>query len=109
MLTEQEARDVKRRHSAELLSKPGVSGVGVEKDEDGNFVIAVHLDATTPGSGAVAENIEGFPVKFVAVARSVRSLRTQVYHTSSLKFITLNLHVAGFLRISFGILDGFQA
>ena len=26
MLTEQEARDVKRRHSAELLSKPGVSG-----------------------------------------------------------------------------------
>jgi hypothetical protein len=56
MLTEQEAHDAKRRHSAELLSKPGVSGVGVEKDEDGKFVIAVHLDA----------DIEGFPVKFVS-------------------------------------------
>jgi hypothetical protein len=66
MLTEQEARDVKRRHSAELLSQPGVSGVGVEKDEDGKFVIAVHLDADHPGAQEqLPKNIEGFPVKFV--------------------------------------------
>jgi hypothetical protein len=66
MLTEQEAHEVKRRHSTELLSKPGVSGVGVEKDEDGNFVIAIHLDADHPGAQEqLPKDIEGFPVKFV--------------------------------------------
>jgi hypothetical protein len=61
MLTEQEAHDVKRRHSAELLSKPGVSGVGVEKDEDGNFVIAIHLDADHPGLRSSCRKTSGFP------------------------------------------------
>ena len=66
MLTEQEAREVKRRHSTELLSKPGVSGVGVETDEEGKFVIAVHLDADYPGvQDQLPKDIEGFPVKFV--------------------------------------------
>jgi hypothetical protein len=66
MLTEQQAQDVKRRHSTDLLSRPGVSGVGVEKDEDGKFVIAVHLDADHPGvQEQLPKDIEGFPVKFV--------------------------------------------
>jgi len=66
MLTEQEAHEVKRRHSAELLSKPGVSGVGVEKDEDGNFVIVVHVDGDHPGvQEQLPKDIDGFHVKFV--------------------------------------------
>ena len=66
MLTEQEAHDVKRRHSTELQSKPGVSGVGVEKDEDGQFVLVVYLDTDEPAvQKQLPKDIEGFPVKFV--------------------------------------------
>ena len=42
MATEQEIREVKRRHSPQLLSVSGVSGVGIEKDDAGEFVLAVH-------------------------------------------------------------------
>jgi hypothetical protein len=66
MLTEQQARDVKQRHSQELLSKPGVSGVGVEKDESGEFVITVYLDSDDPGiQKQLPQDLEGVPVKFV--------------------------------------------
>jgi hypothetical protein len=66
MLTEQEAHDVKRRHSTELLSKPGVSGVGVEKDEAGQFVIVVYVDTDHPAvQKHLPKDIEGFRVKFV--------------------------------------------
>jgi hypothetical protein len=64
MFSEQQVREIKRRHSNELLQRPGVCGVGVEKDEDGNFVLAVHLDATQPKAAeAVPDSIEGCPVK----------------------------------------------
>jgi hypothetical protein len=66
MLTEQEAHDVKRRHSTELQSKPGVSGVGVEKDEAGKFVIVVYVDTDDPRvQKQLPKDLEGFPVKFV--------------------------------------------
>jgi hypothetical protein len=66
MLTEQQARDVKQRHSQELLSKPGVSGVGVEKDESGEFVITLYLDSDDPGiQKQLPTDVEGVPVKFV--------------------------------------------
>src|SRR5438552_482175 len=48
MPSEQEARDLKRRHAAHLLGQPGVCGVGVEKDESGGYVVAVHLDSDDP-------------------------------------------------------------
>lgn len=44
--TEEELREVKRRHSMRLLQLPGVSGVGVEKDSAGNYVLVVHVDAS---------------------------------------------------------------
>ncbi len=66
MLTEEEARAVKSRHSADLLAKPGVSGVGVEKDEDGQFVIVLHLDADHPEvQQELPKEIEGCRVKLV--------------------------------------------
>ena len=64
--TEQEIRVVKRRHSARLLSQPGVSGVGIEKDDAGEFVLAVHLDADKPEAGEeLPAELEGVPVKYV--------------------------------------------
>ena len=64
--TEHQIREVKRRHSARLLSQPGVSGVGIEKDEQGEYVLAVHLDAGKPESSKeLPAEIEGVPVKYV--------------------------------------------
>jgi len=64
MPTEEQARAIKRRHSARLLAQPGVCGVGVEQDGQGGFVLAVHLDASLPEAGAqVPESIEGCPVR----------------------------------------------
>ena len=64
--TQQEIRAVKQRHSARLLSQPGVSGVGIEKDDTGEYVLAVHLDADKPEEGKeLPAEIEGVPVKYV--------------------------------------------
>ena len=64
MATEEKIRDVKRRHSLHLLKQPGVCGVGVERDEAGDYVLAVHLD--DPGARAnLPDEIEGHPVKYV--------------------------------------------
>ncbi len=64
--TKQEIRELKHRHSARLLSQPGVSGVGVEKDDEGEYVLAVHLD--NDDSEAVKllpDEIEGCRVKYI--------------------------------------------
>jgi hypothetical protein len=66
MFTEKEAGDIKSRHSTELLSMPGVCGVGVEKNPDVALVIVVYLDADHPGiQNHLPKDIEGLPVKFV--------------------------------------------
>jgi hypothetical protein len=66
MATEQEVREVKRRHSAKLLSQPGVSGVGIERDESGDYVLAVHLDADAEDAQQeLPEEIEGHRVRYV--------------------------------------------
>lgn len=66
MASEEELREIKRRHSARLLQLPGVSGVGIEKDSSGEYVLAVHLDANDPAAGKdVPESIEGQPIKRV--------------------------------------------
>jgi hypothetical protein len=66
MPSEEELREVKRRHSAQLLALPGVCGVGLEKGDDGGLVLAVHLDAADGGAAKkVPTSIEGHPVKLV--------------------------------------------
>jgi hypothetical protein len=66
MASEEELRELKRRHSEQLLRLPGVCGVGIEKDESGDYVLAVHLDAENPAAGEqVPETIEGYPIKRV--------------------------------------------
>lgn len=64
--TEQEIRELKHRHSAHLLSQPGVSGVGVEKDDAGEYVLAVHLDSNDPEAlKPLPDEIEGHRIKYV--------------------------------------------
>ena len=64
MASEEEARAVKQRHSPAILHQPGVCGVGVEKDEAGNYVISIHLDTDDPAVRArLPGQIEGYPVK----------------------------------------------
>jgi hypothetical protein len=64
MTSEQKVREIKNRHSVRLLQQPGVCGVGVEKAENGGFVLAVHLDATQPEAAAsIPDTIEGCAVK----------------------------------------------
>ena len=60
MTTENTALEVKRRNSAHLRSLAGVCAVGVEKDEAGDFVLAVHLDETIVEAGEdVPDLVEG--------------------------------------------------
>jgi hypothetical protein len=64
MASRQQATDVKKRHSMKLLSHPGVSGVGVEQDDTGDYVLAVHLDENDPQAAAqVPEELEGVKVR----------------------------------------------
>jgi hypothetical protein len=66
MATEDRAREVKSRHSAQLLQQPGVSGVGVEKDDEGNFFITLYLDTKDPEVEArLPRELEGLPVKII--------------------------------------------
>jgi hypothetical protein len=66
MATLEQVRDVKQRHAPRLLAEPGVSGVGVEKDDAGNYVLAIHLDTADPAvRDRIPAQIEGSPVKVV--------------------------------------------
>lgn len=66
MATEQEIREVKRRHSQRLLNQPGVSGVGIEKDDAGEYVLTVHLDTDDPEKReSLPDEIEGHRVKYI--------------------------------------------
>ena len=64
MASEDQVRSVKQRHSAQLLQRPGVQGVGVEKDEQGQYVLAVHLNADAQADASqIPSEIDGVPVR----------------------------------------------
>ena len=66
MPSESEAREVKSRHSAELLRLPGVCGVGVEKNPRGEFIIRLHLETEDPKiTEQLPKEIEGYAVETV--------------------------------------------
>lgn len=66
MATEQEIRELKHRHAPSLLSRPGVCGVGVEKDDAGGYVLAVHVEADDPEAlKHLPEEIEGHSLKYI--------------------------------------------
>jgi hypothetical protein len=66
MATEAELRAVKLRHSARLLQMPDVCGVGIEKDEAGEYVLVVHVNALEARSEAkLPKTLEGHRLKVV--------------------------------------------
>jgi hypothetical protein len=62
MPTEDEILALKKRHSASLMTHSCVAGVGVERDEQGDFALTVHLTGDAPD---LPEEIEGHPVRYV--------------------------------------------
>jgi hypothetical protein len=62
-MTDDEMRALKRRHSFQLLKLPGVSGVGVTHDAQGQPRLTLFLAADTPEiRAALPQAIEGQPV-----------------------------------------------
>ena len=62
MATEDEIRALKKRYSFELLKNRAVSGVGVERDENGEYVLTVHL---SDDAFDLPSELEGLPVRYV--------------------------------------------
>ncbi len=66
MASEQQVREIKRKYSGRLLQQLGVCGVGVERGENGSFLLAIHLDGSQSAKTAVIpDSIEGCPVQRV--------------------------------------------
>lgn len=66
MATFEELKAVKRRNSSDLLRRPGVCGVDIDKDSNGEFVLAVHLDTNDESvRRSMPAHIEGHPVKYI--------------------------------------------
>jgi hypothetical protein len=66
MATREECKTVKERHAARLLKEPGVVGVGVEKREEGDYVLTIHLDAASQGAQSqLPTELDGCPVQIV--------------------------------------------
>ena len=66
MASEATVRKLKKDYSAILLKTSGVCGVGVEKDEEGGYVLTVHLSADTREvRDSVIRCVGGVPLKWV--------------------------------------------
>jgi hypothetical protein len=59
-----EIRRIKARYGRQIMSKPGVAGVGIEKDAGGEYELVVHLDDDAARAN-VPEELEGQKVRFV--------------------------------------------
>jgi hypothetical protein len=62
MATEDEIKALKRRYSRELFAHPEVNGVGVDRDDNGEFCLTVHLSSDVPDLPA---ELEGHAVRYV--------------------------------------------
>lgn len=60
-------RIVKRRHSADLLRREGVSGFGIERDGDGREILVLHVSSTDPNVvSRLPAELDGYPVRIVS-------------------------------------------
>ncbi len=65
MATKEKLKELKRRYSLQLLNQEGVSGVGIEKDESGDLVLAIHLSKSSPETLDLPEELENYPIKYI--------------------------------------------
>ena len=62
----EDLRELKRRHSFDLLHKPGVSGVGIETDDEGRPALTIHLSTDDPEVKAqLPTDLDGYPVRYI--------------------------------------------
>ena len=64
MATEAELKEIKQRHSFELLRQPGVAGVGIEKNDAGDFALVVYV-TDDEALARLPKDLDGAPVKYV--------------------------------------------
>jgi len=70
MASEDQAKAAKRRHSALLLGMEGVSGVGVERDDEHSYVLAVHFDDQAAADRLkIPATLDGVPVRTIISGR----------------------------------------
>jgi hypothetical protein len=81
MASEQNLKELKRRYSAQLLSQKGVCGVGIEKDEAGKPVLAIHLDDSSAENLDLPKEFEDYPVKYVQQDGGFRKFSTKTKKT----------------------------
>ena len=66
MATFDEIFALKKRHSAQLLKKPGVCGVDIETDDVGDAMLTVHLDAADSAvRQCLPDRLDGYPIRYV--------------------------------------------
>ncbi|MDX1405306.1 MAG: hypothetical protein R3192_12245 [Woeseiaceae bacterium] len=63
-------QEVKARHEAELMAKPGVVSVGIGLDDDGSKVIVVGVEREQPEILAqVPRSVDGYQVRVDVVGK----------------------------------------
>jgi hypothetical protein len=63
MVSKEKATEVKDKHSSEVLSRPGVWGIGVEKQPNGEWFIKISVDQQGwKHRGHFSKELEGVPV-----------------------------------------------
>jgi len=77
MATEQKIKELKRRYSLQLLNQKAVSGVGVEKTDDGNYVLAIHLNDSSPEALELPSELEKYPVKIIQQPEGFRKFSAE--------------------------------
>lgn len=64
MATEEEAKEIKNKHSSFILGLPGVIGLGVAEHEPGSYGLVVHVDSEGQNlRETLADRIKGLDVK----------------------------------------------
>ena len=65
MATFDEIHALKKRHSADLLKRPGVCGLDIETDGSGQATLTVHVDTDDPAiRRRLPKQLEGFPLRY---------------------------------------------
>jgi hypothetical protein len=65
MLSEREVSAMKEKLAPQLLSEPGVTGLFVERDDQGEWVLVIGYDGQYPDVPArLRERTQGYSVKF---------------------------------------------
>ena len=60
--SERKIKALKKRYAKKLLAHPNVSGVGVERDESGDYRLVVHL---TDDADDLPAELDGHPLSFI--------------------------------------------